>query len=78
MIEQLKGQNPRLKFTIEPSAGHWILTGQRIRVMSCTTGSWSMTKAPRDSIKHKLTCRAAKIAAISLNALNGINSCFVV
>ena len=24
MIEQLKGRNPRLKFTIEPSAGHWI------------------------------------------------------
>jgi len=24
MIEQLKDQNPRLKFTIEPSAGHWI------------------------------------------------------
>ena len=24
MIEQLKGQNPRLKFTFEPSAGHWI------------------------------------------------------
>ncbi len=24
MIEQLKGRNPRLKFTIEPNAGHWI------------------------------------------------------
>jgi len=24
MIQQLKGRNPRLKFTIEPSAGHWI------------------------------------------------------
>jgi predicted peptidase len=24
MIEQLKGRNSRLKFTIEPSAGHWI------------------------------------------------------